>query len=190
MEQRWTDIPMMPGIASSSSTLMFASKVLSRPVPTDCYLTFLRFEDILLAVSLLNRLMVDFRWLACRRLEARSKSDGLLAGFGGKAVAAAWLSVRLLFSPSLEMRPNPAVIEPGEKRCIVTTLSARMLIFRETFKSSSSSFRSVSSAVAKASSSSAISSSPRFSLFIAAASASAAASITCYCLWRIDFRSL
>lgn len=37
IEQRWTDIPMIPGIVSSSSTLKFTSKVLSLPETKELY---------------------------------------------------------------------------------------------------------------------------------------------------------
>lgn len=46
MEQRWTDIPMMPGIVpSSSSTLM--SKVLSLPEIIELYFMFRKFDTLL-----------------------------------------------------------------------------------------------------------------------------------------------
>ena len=182
MEQRWTDIPMMPGIVpSSSSTLM--SKVLSLPEITELCFMFRKF-DTRLCVSLLTRFMLDLRI----RLEARSNSEGRCCwlGFalgGGKPLR----PVR----PTFEMRCWPGLMEPGENLCIVATFSARMLILRETLRSSSSSFRSVSSASSNSelfrAGASAISSSFKSSL--AAAAASAARLMARYCIWSTDLRS-
>ena len=57
MEQRWTDMPTMPGMASSSSTL--TSKVLSRPEAKEFCFEFFK-ADTLFCVNRLRRPIVDF----------------------------------------------------------------------------------------------------------------------------------
>ena len=133
---------------------------------------------------------MDLRAFACMRLEARTRRDDLWAG-GFYALVFDGLSApsRGLFSPTNDMRYPPPTIDPGENLCIVITFRALMLIFRFTFKSSSSSFRSVSSARSNSFYVSAISSSPRSSLGASAISCSVAASITRCCCCNIDFLS-
>lgn len=138
---------------------------------------------------------MDLRALACIILEARTRSEGLWGGGFNIFAVFDGLSTPLsrgLFTPTKDIRWPPPIIEPGENRCIVITLSALMLILRFTFKSSSSSFRSVSSARSNSFYMlvvcSAISSSPRSSL-ASAISCSVAASITFYYYCKIDFRS-
>ena len=81
MEQRWTDIPTMPGIASSSSTL--TSKVLSLPEAKEFYLVVFFKADTLFWVILLRRPICDFLAFAYKRLEARKSIEGLCYGYRG-----------------------------------------------------------------------------------------------------------
>ena len=160
-------------IPSSSSMSRLASRVLSREM-AEPYLGTFKFE-IRLAVIRLKRPNVDLRSLfdlLRRLLDARRSKDGLFCtwfGLGGNP------------APWRKLSP-PFVIEPRENLCIVTTFSALILIFLDMFKSSSSSFRSVSSANSK-------SLLPLFFSSSAANSYYVAASIIYYYCWRIDLRS-
>ncbi len=179
-------MPIMPGIESSSSTLTFISNRLSRPDTKElCILLAFKFE-ILLWVILLMRFKFDFLAFAWSKLEALLSKDGFCWGLGGyqklllpaSCVGEPFIcAVGLPLWFSKDQRLSPSCIEPGEKRCIVATFKALILIFLDTSRSSSYSLRSVSSARSN-SFLSAISSSPRSSLAAIAASAAARSSIT------------
>ncbi len=186
IEHLWTDMPIMPGIESSSSTLTFISNRLSRPETKDaCILLAFKFE-ILLCVILLMRFKFDFLAFAQSKLDALLSKLGFYWGLGGQkefVLLASFIGEPFILVVGLplwfskDQRLSPSCIEPGEKRCIVATFKALILIFLDTSRSSSYSLRSVSSARSN-SFLSAISSSPRSSLAAIAASAAACSSIT------------
>ena len=72
-------MPTIPLIWSSSSTLRFTSKVLSRPSMNEFCFTFFRPETRFYVI-LLILFNVDFLAALAIRLEARTRSDDLCGG--------------------------------------------------------------------------------------------------------------
>lgn len=145
IEHRWTllPIPMRLPILSSSSTLKLASESL---LIIDDYFasapTSLNTLLFLPLVRLLIRLTL-FCWLLTRRLEALNNID-VPEARGGMVFLSIWFS--LLVTTSW------IAIDPGENYlCNVATFNALILNFPPKSSFKSSSFRSVSSAVAKSS---------------------------------------
>ena len=83
IEHLWTDMPIIPGMESSSSTLTFISKRLSRPETNDACILFAFKFEILLCVILLMRFKFDFLAFAWSKLEALLSKDGFCWGLGG-----------------------------------------------------------------------------------------------------------
>ena len=144
IEHLWALLPIPNKVltpCSSSSTSIFASESLlimddyfAIPLTSLNTLLFLPFVRLLIRLTL-------FYSLLTRRLEARNSID-VPVGRGGTKL----LSAQLAFTPSFSS------IDPGENYlCNYATFNALILNFPPKSSFKSSSFRSVSSAVAKSS---------------------------------------